>query len=113
MAEPFKRGKRILQTKGDLTDTPPLISTPLPPCRDESEPGGDGAGKGPALHARLLRAPLHPAHQVPQGQLLPALEVQDGETPLGGVRIRRVSKTIDIRDYIVSNIYGKTSNLSF
>ena len=69
MAEPFKRGIAMFYESSEQVTSSLLI------CRDAGDPGGDGGGEGSPKSAGLLCPPVYPADQVPQGELLQAVEV--------------------------------------
>ena len=69
MGEPFKRGIAMFYESSEQV-TPSLLI-----CRDAGDPGGDGGGEGSPKYAGLLCPPVYPADQVPQGELLQAVEV--------------------------------------
>lgn len=102
MATPFKRGKQGLDCV--LRRLAVIRQRFLHSCRDAGDGGGDGGGEGASEPEGLLCPPVHPPHEVSQGQLLPALEVQEGEALVGGVPVPGVSSSELARAQLL-NIY--------
>ena len=53
--------------------------------RDESHSGGDGGSQGAPSPTGLLRPLVYSLGKMQKGQLLPSMEVPQGETRLGAL----------------------------